>query len=78
MSKGYMYRDGSFCTNWEISDMKVFLTKKALKEYFKNIMGFQCYRSKRSYYAEDEEIYENQDKQYGYEIITVEIKDGIK
>ena len=72
--KGYIIREGKFHTDWMILDWIVFKTKKSLKEHFKNTNGFQCQRSKRKCYGEDEEIYENNNKQYGYEIITVELE----
>lgn len=72
--KIYIIREGNFGTNWEIIYYKGFETKKALRSYFKDVNGFQCYRSKRSCYDGDEEIYENQNEQYGYEIVTLEVQ----
>jgi len=74
MKKGYMIREGNFYADWVIEEMIVFPTKVALKEYFKYTNGFQCYRSKKTCYGKDEEMYENQNEQYGYEIITVEVR----
>ena len=71
--KMYLIREGRFGTNWMVFNEKVFKTKKALRKYFKDTNGFQCYRSKRSCYELNEEIYENQNEEYGYEILTLEV-----
>ena len=84
MKKGYMRREGDFGSDWEIIEKIVFPTKMALKNHFKDINGFNCYRSKKTcygkeeemlHYGKDEEIYENKNYLYGYEIITVEVRE---
>lgn len=75
-NKVYLVREGYFHTNWEIGpNTKVFTTKKSLHDYMKETHGHGFSRSKKDCYDPDEEIYENQKEEYGYDVIesTIDI-----
>ena len=72
MKKLYIVRSGPLHTNWEY-EPRVFPTKKLCHEYMKTIYGFGCYRSRKSCYGQNEEIYENITQEFGYEILEVEV-----
>lgn len=71
--KTYIAKEGRFFTDWEIEDYKAFLTKKALHEYMEKKHGFSFRKNKSDVYHSNEEIYENINEEYGYEVIKIEI-----
>lgn len=71
--KLYIAKEGYFGTNWEFINEKVFKTKKALHKYMKDTLGFGCPKSYRSCYGKDEDIYENNTQEYGYEVVEVSL-----
>lgn len=70
--KGYIALEGTFYTNWEFYNYKVFSTKKALIEYMNEQHGCKFRRNLSSMYN-GEFHYENNELQYGFNIEEVEI-----
>ena len=70
--KGYIALEGTFYTNWEFYNYKVFSTKKTLIEYMNEQHGCKFRRNNSSMYN-GEFHYENNELQYGFNIEEVEI-----
>ena len=69
-NKGYIAIEGSFYTNWEFSNQKVFKTKKALHDYMRDVNGHGFTRDKKEPYHDK---WRSVREEYGYIIEKVEI-----
>ena len=76
MKKVLVVKEGKFYTGWKVNTDFAFEDEKDLHEHMEKVNGFKCVLSNDTY-SQNDTRFKNKEKEYGYDVITLEIKEAV-